>query len=312
MRVFVAGATGAIGKRLLPNLVEAGHEVSVMTRSPEKADALKTAGVGATVADGLDEAAVRRAIERARPEVVVHEMTAIGTINLRRFERDFAATNRLRTEGTEILLRAALSAGAQRFVAQSFAGWPYARTGGPVKSEQDPFDAEPPAQFRATLAAIKELERIVIGCGELEGLALRYGWFYGPATSLGPGGEQVEAVLARKFPVVGAGSGVWSFIHIDDAASATVGALRRGEPGAYNIVDDEPAPVSVWLPELARTLGAKPPRKVPSWLGRLAIGEGGLAMMNSIRGASNEKARAELGWVPRYPSWRDGFKSMTD
>jgi nucleoside-diphosphate-sugar epimerase len=224
-------------------------------------------------------------------------------------ERDFAATNRLRTEGTDHLLAAGRAVGIKRFVAQSFAPWPYARTGGPVKSEDDPLDTTPPAQVRTTLEAIKYLERAVTGADWTEGIALRYGGFYGPGTSLGlnPVGEMIEMIQARKMPLAGKGTGVWSFIHIEDAAAATVEAIEHGRRGIYNVVDDEPAPVSEWLPELAKTLGTKPPRRVPLWLARIAGGEATAIMMSELRGSSNKKAKRELGWQPRYPSWREGF-----
>lgn len=208
--------------------------------------------------------------------------------------------------------RAARAAGAQRFVAQSFAGWPYARTGGPVKSETDPLDPDPPAELAATLAAIRHLEGAVTGARDLDGLVLRYGGFYGPGTSLAPdGGEQTELVRKGRWPIVGDGGGVWSLIHIDDAAAATVAAIEGGAPGIYNVVDDEPAPVSVWLPYLAETLGARPRRRVPTWIGRLAAGEHGVAMMTTVRGASNAKAKRELGWTPRHASWRQGFRTLS-
>jgi nucleoside-diphosphate-sugar epimerase len=229
-------------------------------------------------------------------------------MNLRKFDRAFEATNRLRREGTDNLVAAARAAGARRLVAQSFAGWPYAREGGPVKSEEDPLDPNPPAGFRNTLDAIRYLEATVLGAGGLEGLALRYGPFYGPGTSIGVGGSIVEDVRRRRVPVVGSGAGIWSFLHIDDAAQATLAAIERGPAGIYNIVDDEPAPVSEWLPALSAAIGAKPPRRVPAWLARPAIGKHGVVMMTEIRGASNAKAKRELGWQPTWTSWREGFR----
>src|SRR4051794_21189269 len=300
MRVFVAGATGALGRRLVPKLAERGHEVFGTTRSAAKQDELRALGAEPVVVDALDKQAVATAVSEATPDVIVHELTAIESIpsNMRRFDRAFAATNRLRTEGTDNLLAAA---GEARFVAQSYAGWPFARTGGPVKTEDDPLEPDPPAGLRETLAAIRHLEARVTEAG---GLVLRYGGFYGPGTSLGAGGEQVEMVRRRRFPVVGDGGGVWSFVHIDDAAEATAIAVERGAPGIYNIVDDEPAPVREWLPALAEAAGAKPPHHVPAWLGRIAAGPAGIAMMTEIRGASNAKARRDLGWVPAHASWR--------
>jgi nucleoside-diphosphate-sugar epimerase len=311
MRIFLAGATGAVGTRLVPQLIEAGHEVVAMTRTPGKAAALREAGAMPVVADGLDRDAVLGAVTGAAPDVVIHQLTALSDMgNLRRFDDAFALTNRLRTEGTDHLLAAARAAGARRLIAQSYAGWPFAREGGPVKDETAPLDPDPPRHQRASLAAIRELEGAVTGASDLEGVVLRYGGFYGPGTSLGLGGEHVEAIRARKFPVVGSGAGIWSFTHIDDAAAATVLALDHGAPGIYNIVDDEPAAVSEWLPEVARILGAPAPRHVPAWVGRLAAGEVGVSAMTRIRGASNAKAKRELGFRPRYPSWRDGFRAL--
>jgi nucleoside-diphosphate-sugar epimerase len=241
--------------------------------------------------------------------VIIHQLTAIGQFNPRHMERDFAATNRLRTDGTDHLLAAGRAVGVKRFVAQSFAPWPYERTGGMVKSEEDPLDSSPPAEVRTTVEAIKYLEKAVTGAEWTEGIALRYGGFYGPGTSIGldPPGEQIEMIRQRKFPLAGKGTGVWSFIHIEDAASATVEAVEHGTRGIYNVVDDEPAPISEWLPVLAKALGAKPPRHVPLWLARLAGGKVTAVMMTDLRGSSNTKAKRELGWKPRYPSWRDGF-----
>ena len=309
MRVFVAGATGALGRRLVPLLVVGGHQVTAMTRSPGKAAGLRAAGAEPVVADALDRDAVLAAVAEARPEVVVHQLTALaGALNLRRFDESFAATNRLRTEGTDHLVAAARAAGARRLVAQSFAGWPFARVGGPVKTEDDPLDPEPPAELRRTLDAIRRLESAVLGADGLEGLVLRYGGFYGPGTSVGAGGPMLDDLRRRRFPMVGAGTGVWSFVHIDDAATATVAALERGAPGIYQIVDDDPAPVSAWLPELAAAGGARPPRRLPAWMARLVAGEHAVVMMTEVRGASNARARRELGWRPAYPSWRQGFR----
>jgi 2-alkyl-3-oxoalkanoate reductase len=310
MRIFIAGATGALGRRLVPQLVERGHEVVGMTRSPSKRDDLRALGARPAVADALDAGAVRRAVAEAAPEAVVHQLTALsGEPDLRHFDRAFAATNRLRTEGTDHLLAAAREAGATRFVAQSYAGWPFARTGGPVKGEGEPLDPDPPHALRATLDAIRHVEAAVTGIDWGDGLVLRYGGFYGPGTgvSLGPDADTAAAVRARRFPVVGAGGGVWSLVHIDDAASATVAAVERGAPGIYQIVDDEPAPVRDWLPALAAALHAAPPRHLPRWVGRLAAGEALTVMMTEVRGASNAKAKRELGWRLRYPSWRQGF-----
>jgi nucleoside-diphosphate-sugar epimerase len=309
MRVFLAGATGALGSRLVPLLAAAGHTVVGTTRHPGKADRLRFLGAEPAVLDPLDPAAVTAAVEAAAPDVLVHELTALaGLGNLRKFSEGFAETDRLRTEGTDVLLAAGRAAGVRRVVAQSFGGWPYARTGGPAKTETDPLDPTPAPGAAAALAAIRHLETAVTGYGE--GLALRYGGFYGPGTSLGPGGVIVDMVRQRKFPVVGDGGGVWSFCHIDDAASATVAAVERGAPGLYNVCDDEPAPVREWLPVLAAALGARPPRHVPAWLARPLVGDQGMVMMTTARGMSNAKARRELDWTPAYPSWRDGFRAL--
>jgi nucleoside-diphosphate-sugar epimerase len=309
MKVFVAGATGAIGTQLVRQLAAAGHDVIGMTRSPAKTDMLRALGARPVVADALDPDAVARAVAETEPEVIVHQLTALsGRLDLRRPDRFFAMTNRLRTEGTDHLLEAARAAGARRFVAQSYAGWPFARTGGPVKTEEDPLDPDPPAEFRRTLDAIRHLESAVLGAEGLEGVVLRYGGFYGPGTSVGDGGFLLEEIRRRRLPIVGAGTGVWSFIHIDDAAAATMAAVERGAPGIYQIVDDEPAPVSEWLPALAAAIGAPPPRQVPAWVARLLAGEHAVVLMTEARGASNAKARRELGWLPAWPSWRQGFR----
>ncbi len=307
MKVLVAGAAGAMGKQLLPRLAAGGHEVVGMTRSAGKTDLVCELGAEAVVADALDPEAVARAVAEAEPEAIVHELTALsGSLDLRHFDRAFEPTNRLRTEATDHLLSAGHAVGVRRFVAQSFAGWPYARSGGPVKGEGDPLDPEPVAPMRRSLEAIRHLEDAVTGADWTVGIVLRYGGFYGPGTSLAPGGENAEMIRRGKFPVVGDGAGVWSFVHIADAAEATVAALERGRPGIYNVVDDEPAPVREWLPAVASALGAKPPRHVPRWAGRLLAGEAAAVMMTEIRGASNQKAKRELGWQPRHPSWREG------
>ncbi len=309
MRVFLAGATGAIGTYLVPQLVAAGHTVVGTTRHRDRADGLRAAGAEPAVLDPLDRAAVTAAVAAARPDVLVHQLTALaGLRNPRAFAREFAATNRLRTEGTDVLLDAARAAGVRRVVAQSFGGWPYAPVGGPVKDEDAPLDDDPPPAVRSTLDAIRHLESAVTGYGE--GLALRYGGFYGPGTSLGPDGVVTDMVRRRRVPVVGAGSGVWSFLHVEDAAAATVAAVERGAPGVYNVADDDPAPVREWLPALAAALGAPPPRHVPAWLARPLIGRHGVAAMLTVRGLSNARAKRELGWVPGHPTWRDGFREL--
>jgi nucleoside-diphosphate-sugar epimerase len=303
MRVLVVGATGAIGRQLIPQLVAAGHQVSATTRSAAKLEALRAAGADPLVLDGLDATAVGAAVARAEPAVIVHEMTALpAAMNFRKFEQTFAATNELRTAGLDHLLAAAKAQGVRRFIAQSFAGWPYARSGGPVKTEDDPLDPEPPTAMRTTLDAIRYLERAVT-TAPLEGIALRYGLLYGPGSSE----AFVRLLRRRQVPVVGSGAGVWSFLHVTDAAAATVAVVQSGAPGVYNIVDDEPATVAELLPVMARAAGAKPPLRVPAWLGRLAAGEAGMSMMTQVRGCSNAKAKRELGWQPVWPSWRTGF-----
>jgi nucleoside-diphosphate-sugar epimerase len=307
MRVFVAGATGAIGKQLVPRLLEAGHEVHGMTRSESKQAMLHELGAIPVVADALDPDQVAEAVGRARPDVIVHQGTALADAGFsRNFDRTFALTNRLRTEGTDHLLSAGQAVGVRRFVAQSYFA-SYARTGAAVKSEEDPFDPSPAREMRETAAAIRHLEEAVLDARWTEGIVLRYGSFYGPGTSITPGGEQSEMIRKRKFPLVGDGGGVWSFIHIADAAEATVAAVEHGNRGVYNVVDDDPAPVAEWLPALAQTLGAKKPVRVPRYVGRLFAGEAGAVMMTELRGASNAKAKRELRWSPAHPSWRQGF-----
>ena len=304
MRVFVAGAAGAIGQQLLPRLTAQGHQVTATTRSPGKAALLRELSADPVVVDGLDATAVGKAVAQAEPEVVIHQMTSLaGAVNLRGFDKMFAVTNRLRTEGTDHLLAAAAAAGVGRFVAQSYTGWSNIREGGPVKSEDDPLDPNPPAMQRESLAAIRHLERVVTAAAPMQGLVLRYVSFYGPGAS----DAFVDMIRKRKVPIIGDGAGIWSFLHIRDAAAATVAALERGAPGIYNVVDDEPASVADWLPFLAQAIGAKAPRRVPVWLGRLAAGEVGVSVMTQIRGSSNAKAKRELGWQPAWPSWRQGF-----
>ena len=306
MRVFLAGATGAVGRRLVPRLVARGHVVIGTTRTPDKAPELAAMGAEPVVVDGLDAVRVGEAVARAEPDAIVHQMTALaGRSDLRRFDRWFARTNELRTRGTENLLAAAHATGVPRIVAQSFIGWNNARTGGPVKTEDDPLDPAPLKWQRESLAAIRFLETAVAP----EGIVLRYGALYGP----GAADELVELVRARKFPLVGDGAGVWSFTHLDDAATATVAAVEQGGRGVYNVVDDDPAPVSTWLPYLADAVGAKPPRRVPAWLARLAAGEVPVRWMTEGRGASNARFKAQFGWQPTWRSWRDGFRhGLTD
>lgn len=309
MRIFLAGATGAIGKPLIRELEEHGHQVIGTTRSEAKAGQLRGLGVEPVILDALDRDAVVAAVVQAKPDAIVHQLTALANIDFRHFEKSFELTNRLRTEGTDNLLAAARTAGVERFVAQSYAGHPYARTGGPVKTEDDPLDHAPAAQMRSTIDAIKYLERAVLDFG---GIVLRYGGFYGPGTGLARRGEQLEMIRKRRFPLVGESRAVWSLVHVDDAATATVAALERAKPGTiYNIVDDEPAQVGEVLTYLAKVVGAKPPRRIPIWLARL-LGEHMVVMMDEVRGASNAKARRELGWEPAHRSWRDGFRDLAN
>ena len=311
MKVLVTGATGAIGTQLVPQLIEAGHTVVGTTTSEARTARLREAGAEPLVLDVLDAAAVRQAVTRVRPEVIIHEATALaGNLDLRKLDQSFALTNRLRTEGTGNLLAAATAAGVRRVIAQSFAGVVYARTGGPVKTEEDPLDPAPVPGSEKMLAAIRQLEDAVTSAPGVEGIVLRYGGFYGPGTSLGPGGEQVEMVRKRRFPLIGDGGGIWSLIHIADAARATVAAVERGAPGIYNIVDDEPARTSEWLPVLAQLVGAKPPMRIPRWVGSLLAGKFATALATEARGASNEKAKRGLDWKPLPASWRDGFADM--
>src|ERR687893_173829 len=305
MRVFVAGATGAIGKQLVPRLVEAGHEVHGMTRSESKQAMLHELGAVPVVADALDPDQVAEAVGRARPDVILHQLTAIGAVDPRHFDRDFALTNRLRTEGTDYLLSAGQAVGVRRFVAQSIGA--YVRTGGPVKTEEDPLDPAPAREMRAMVAAIRHLEEAVLGVDWTEGIVLRYGSFYGPGTSMAPGGEQSEMIRRRRFPLVGDGGGVWSFIHVADAAEATVAAVEHGGRGGFNTGGDDPAPVAEWLPALAQELGAKKPVRVPRFIVRLFAGEAAVVMMTDVRGVSNAKAKRELAWRPAHPSWRQGL-----
>jgi nucleoside-diphosphate-sugar epimerase len=315
MNVFVAGATGVLGRALVPQLAARGHEVVGMTRSASKQDLLRSLGARPVVADALDPDAVAEAVASAEPDVIVHELTALsGPMSLRDArhpDRSSMAkmTNRLRTEATDHLLAAGRAVGARRFVAQSFGAFRWARTSAPVLTEADPLDPDPPAALRPVVEGLLYLEEAVTRIEWGEGLALRYGGFYGPGTSisLAPDAVMAAPIRKRQFPIVGDGNGVFSHVHIDDAAAATAIAVERGRPGIYNVVDDEPAPVREWLPVLARALNAKPPRRIPRWMGRLLAGEAATILMTDVRGASNEKAKRELGWKPRYASWRLGF-----
>ena len=315
MKIFVAGATGVLGRALVPQLVARGHEVVGMTRSGSKQDLVRSLGARPVVADALDPDAVAQAVATAEPEVIVHELTALsGKLSARDMRHPERApmaimTNRLRSEGTDHLLAAGRAVRARRFVAQSFGAFRWARTGGPVLTEADPIDPNPPGAMRPALVGILHVERAVTSIEWGEGLVMRYGGFYGPGTSMSraPDAEMAAPIRKRRFPIVGTGDGVWSYVHVEDAAAATALAVERGEPGIYNIVDDEPAAVREWLPVLASALGAKPPRRIPRWLARLAAGEMATVMMTESRGSSNAKAKRELGWQLRYPSWRLGF-----
>ena len=314
MNVFVAGATGAIGTQLVPRLAAAGHDVIAMTRSPAKTDMLRALGAWPVVADALDPDAVAGAVAETEPEVIVHELTALkgdpGLREMRNPDRFAAMTNRLRTEGTDHLLAAGRAVGIRRFIAQSVVTiGTYARTGGPVETEDDPPDLDLPAKLRSGADALRHLEDAVTRIEGAEGIVLRYGAFYGPGTSVSADPEALltKAIRKRRFPIIGGGGGVWSFVHIEDAASATVAAVDKGGPGIYNVVDDEPAPVRGWLPFLAEQLGAKKPTKVPRFVARLLAGNAPVLMMTEVRGASNAKAKRVLGWQPRWSTWRIGF-----
>jgi len=305
MRVFVTGATGALGRHLVPGLVAAGHEVTATTRTPGKVAQLRAAGAEPVVLDGLDREAVIAAVLAAAPEVIVHEMTALADMrSLRKVDQVFAATNELRTRGTDNLLAAAERAGTRRVVAQGH-NFVYERSGGPVKTEGDPVDSRPVPSAARTMAAMRYVDKTVPLTAP-EGIVLRYGTFYGPGAS----DPMVDGVRKRQYPVIGGGTGIWSFIETTDAAAATLAAIERGAPGVYNVVDSDPAPVAEWLPYLAEVVGAKPPLRMPAWLGRLLAGEFVVAQMTSARGASNDKARKVLGWEPRYASWREGFRVL--
>jgi 2-alkyl-3-oxoalkanoate reductase len=314
MRVFVAGATGALGTQLVPQLVAAGHDVTGMTRSPGKTGMLRALGAQPVVADALDADAVARVVAEAEPEVIVHQLTALsgepGLREMRDVDRFAAPTNRLRTEGTDHLLAAGKAVGIRRFVAQSIVAiGTYARTGGPIKTEDDPPDLDLPAKGRSAVEAIRYLEDAVTGIDWAEGVALRYGGFYGPGTGISADPEALitKAIRKRRLPIVGDGGGIGSHVHIEDAASATAAAVDHGGPGIYNVVDDEPAPVREWLPFLAEQLGAKKPRRVPAFLVRLLAGEAPVLLMTEVRGGSNAKAKRELDWQPRWSTWRVGF-----
>lgn len=310
MKIFLAGATGAIGRRLIPLLVNAGHIVTGTTRTPNKVGSIRSAGAIPVVLNVLNAAEVSESVRQANPDVLIHQLTAIPAhFNLRYFGRAFADTNRLRTEGTANLLAAAQMTGCRRFIAQSYTGWPYERIGEWVKAEDAPLLSNPEPELRESLKAIVHLESAVLRQTSMEGVVLRYGTFYGPGTSLSPGGSLLEDICRRRVPIIGGGTAYWSFLHIDDAARSTLAALESGVSGLFNIADDEPAPVSDWLSFLANVLGAKTPLRIPAWLGRIAVGPHGVAMMTEGRGALNAKAKAQIPLRLKWPSWRAGFRS---
>jgi nucleoside-diphosphate-sugar epimerase len=306
MRIVVAGASGVVGRALVPALVNRGHDVAGLVRS--SASSLVVTGLGAEplVSDALHPVSVSSAFQRFRPEAVIHQLTALrATTDLWDFDKAFAQTNLLRTRGTDILLAAAREVGVRRFVAQSFCGWPYARVGGPVKTEDEPLDPDPPPALRPTLEAIRYLEAAVEGASDVGGVNLRYGGFYGPF--LREGGGMIDQVRRRRFPIVGKGRGIWSFVHISDVASATVAAVESGVVGTFNVSDDDPAPVAEWLPALAEAVGAKPPFRVPAFLARLVLPEHLFVMMTDVRGGSNARFKHTFNWQPTFSTWRDGF-----
>lgn len=312
MRVFLAGATGAIGRRLVPLLLAEGHEVTGMTRSPERAEQLRAAGAEPVVADAFDPGGLAEAVAGARPDAVIHQLTSIPTrIDPRKMERDFAENDRLRSEGTANLVAAAKAAGAKHLIAQSVAFFYAPGPPGTVHGEDDPLldPAHAAGPVQRSAGALQTLERTVLGAG---GTVLRYGYFYGPGSAIARDGSTGEEVAKRRLPVVGSGAGVWSFVHVDDAAAATVAALQAAKPGVFNVVDDEPARVADWIPALAQALGARKPRKAPAWLARPLAGSYGVTIMTEAQGASNARAKAELGWTPRYASWREGFRAGLD
>ena len=311
MRILVAGSTGAVGRALVPLLVERGHRVGAIVRNERSAAVAEALGAAVRRADILDERDVRAAAGSFSPEVVVHQATALGAMtNLRKFSEGFRQTNELRTCGTAHLLDAARAAGARRFISQGYCGWPLARVGGPVKTEDDPLDPEPPGEFRDTFEALRTMERNVLGAGSLSAVVLRYGTFYGPGTSFARDGSFVRDVQRRKVPLIGAASGIFSFIHVHDVAGATVAAIEGTATGVFHVVDDDPAPIADWLPYLAGVLGAKRPMRLPGWLARILVPEHVYVLMTSARGCSNAKFKRTFGWSPTMPSWREGFQEL--
>jgi 2-alkyl-3-oxoalkanoate reductase len=309
MRVLVAGASGVVGRVLLPALVARGHKVMGLVRRPSSGAQVARLGAEPAVIDALDAAAVHDCLRRFRPNAVAHELTALpASDDLRHFAKVFEQTNRLRTSGLDNLLAAARAAGVRRFVAQSFCGWPNVRSGGPVKTEDDPLDAHPPEQFRSTLAALQHVESTMASATDVRGCALRYGGFYGPGSFISADGAMVRQVRRRLAPIVGDGAGVWSFLHVADLASATVAALEADALGTFNVVDDDPAPVSTWLPALAQAVGARAPLRMPAFLARLLLPEHLYVLMTDVRGGSNARFKRTFGWQPQFASWRGGFE----
>lgn len=310
MRVFVAGATGAIGRPLVAALLARGDEVAGLTRRADGAEELRRMGARPVIADALDRDGLARSVVAVAPDVVVHQLTALKRLkSFRSFDREFVATNELRTRGTDNLLHAARASGARGFVAQSYGSWIYERTGTRAKTETDALDPDPPRMQRKSLDAIRYLEHAVTSATELRGVALRYGAFYGPGTSVAHDGAIAAQLRKGWVPIIGDGGGIWSFLHVHDAVTATIAAIDRGRTGIYNVADDQPAPVSEWLPALANAVGAPPPKRIPKWVGRLAAGQVGVSMFTQIRGMSNQKAKQELGWQPAFASWQDGFRT---
>lgn len=308
MRIFLTGATGAIGRRLIPHLVGAGHTVIAATRSPGKTHELMQQGAEPVIVDVLDKRAILNVVASARTNVVIHELTALaGVTSYRNFDSALEETNRLRTEGLDNLIAAAHASGATRFIAQSYAGWPTGGAGERVKSETAPLDAAPLKSMVKSLDAIRHIEQTVPASAGLIGVVLRYGHLYGPGTGFSETGAMMKLVRRRALPIIGGGHGIWSFLHVDDAASATQVAITRGDAGIYNIVDDDPAEVCEWLPALAKAAGAPAPYSIPKWLGLLVAGNSVVFQMTSIRGLSNDKARHTLLWTPRQMTWREGF-----
>ena len=302
-RVFVAGASGALGQHLLPLLVEAGYDVAGMMRSEANMAEIRAAGAMPVVADGLERARVIAAVQEFRPDVIVHQMTALKGLGMRTFARDFEITNRLRTDGTDTLLEAGRQVGIRRFVAQSFAGWPLARSGTRLKTEDEPLDPSPAGPMRAAAEAIAYCEQATLSTGWTEGVVLRYGTFYGPGTGLAPGGEQLDLLRRRRWPLIGDSAGIWSFIHVEDAAAATLAAIERGSPGIYHVVEDDPPSAAEWLPVVAQRIGAPPPLRIPRLIARIVGGEAATVIMTEAHGASNAKAKRELAWQPAH-NWR--------